>query len=206
MIRNTSHRVLYSGLGAAILGLALTGCGGNKAADNPEPTTDTGTAPSTNTGAPSTASQNGGKMGNMAMPDAASFKDAAAIWKQVTAAKANLDNIIKAKKLKEVHEAAFKVRDILNTLPAKSKALPADKQKTLASQVKNVAQLAGLLDESGDANNLKETQENQAGLNDALDIIKGLYPAGALGKTISLIPRALSQSPGIPPSAMRVTN
>jgi len=41
--------------------------------------------------------------------------------------------------------------------------------------------LARKLDESGDSNNLQDTQENQAGLNDALDIIKGLYPAGTMG-------------------------
>lgn len=172
-MRNASW-IMKSSLSAAVLSLALAGCGGQSSTpDNSTGTTsgtatDNSTAPQTNTASTKTAS-------------AASFKDAAATWQQVTAAKANLDNIIKAKKLAAVHEAAFKVRDIVKTLPGKSSALSPDKQKTLASQVKNVAQLADLLDQAGDSNNLKDTQENQAGMNDALDIIKGLYPAGALG-------------------------
>lgn len=175
----TTHQVLAGGLSAAILAVALAGCGGN-GADN---TTTTAT-PDTTTTAPDTSADAGNTTttapANTAPASAASFKEAAATWKQVTAANAALDKIIKSKNLKTVHEAAFKVRDIVKTLPAKSQALSADKQKTLASQVKNVEQIAGMLDESGDAKNQKATEENQASMNDALDIIKGLYPVGAL--------------------------
>ena len=178
MIRNTSRKMQWSGLGAVILNVGLVVCG--NAAENsgtktvPHPNTHTSTTVAT-------ARPVNVKTGTASTPSAGAFKEAAAIWKQVKAANAALDKVIKSKKLKTVHEAAFKVRDIVKTLPAKSKSLPADKQKTLASQVKNVAGLAKLLDEAGDSNNLKSTQENQAGLNDALDIIKGLYPSGALG-------------------------
>lgn len=196
MIHNTSRKALLPALSAVLLGLTLAGCGGNKDADNTTTTTDTSTsAPSTttdtatntastDTGSTSTgtASTGGGSMGTTVTgkASAASFTGAASVWSQVTAANAALDKVIKSKNLKTVHEAAFKVRDIVKTLPAKSQALSPDKQKSLASQVKNVEQLASKLDEAGDSNNLKETQENQAGMNDALDIIKGLYPAGAL--------------------------
>ena len=186
MIRSFSPKVLWPTLGA-VLSLSLAGCGG-QSADNTTASTDTGTTTDTttdNTGkAPASDAVPAPPVnvtGKMSSGANASFKDAAATWKQISAASAALDKVIKSKNLKTVHEAAFKVRDIVRTLPAKSSALAPDKQKTLASQVKNVDGLAKLLDEAGDANKLKETQENQTGLKDALDIIKGLYPPGALG-------------------------
>ena len=166
----TIHQKPAGVLSAAILAVALTGCGGNNAATTttaPNTTTAPINAPKMDTTAPKTAS-------------AASFKEAAATWKKVEAANAELDQVIKSGKMNQVHEAAFKVRDIVKTLPAQSQSLPADKQQTLTSQVKNVEQLAGKLDEAGDSKNMAATKDNQAGLNDALDIIKGLYPAGAL--------------------------
>ncbi len=200
MIHNTSRKALLPALSAALLGITLAGCGGNAPADNTTTTTDTSTtAPgtttatatntaSTDTGSPSNGTGSTGNTtpaagsGGVSVTGkaGASFAGASAVWSQVMAANAALDKVIKSKNLKTVHEAAFKVRDIVKTLPAKSQALSPDKQKSLASQVKNIEQLAGKLDEAGDSNNLKETQEDQAGLNDALDIIKGLYPAGAL--------------------------
>ena len=173
MIQNTKIKFVLGGLSTLALGAFLSGCGGNTA----DTSTSPDTAPATTTTAPPTATV---PTTTVAPAGAASFKEAAATWKQVTAADAALDKVIKSKNLKTVHEAAFKVRDIVKTLPAKSKSLSADQQKTLASQVKNVEQIAGMLDESGDSNNLKATQENQASMNDALDIIKGLYPASAL--------------------------
>jgi hypothetical protein len=183
MIRSFSPKVLWPALGA-ILSLSLAGCGGQSADTNAA--TDSGASKSTDTTTQAPASNAApappvNVTGKMSSNSTASFKDAAATWKQISAASAALDKVIKSKNLKTVHEAAFKVRDIVRTLPAKSSGLAPDKQKTLASQVKNVDGLAKLLDEAGDANKLKETQENQAGLKDALDIIKGLYPAGALG-------------------------
>ena len=169
----TTYKVFAGSLNAAVLTIALVGCGGN-AAD-----TTTATAPETSA-APSASAP--AMSGNTApeTASAASFKDAAATWGKVTAANAELDAVIKSGKLSAVHEAALKVRDIVRTLPAQSKSLSADKGQTLDEQVKNVEQLAGKLDEAGDSNNAAATKDNQAGLNDALDIIKGLYPAGAL--------------------------
>lgn len=178
MIHNAKIKLVLGGLSTLVLGAALAGCGGNNADTSTTPDTTPDTTTTTTTPPTTTAPKTGTT--TVAPTGAASFKDAAATWKQVTAAKAALDGVIKAGKLKAVHEAAFKVRDIVKTLPAKSQALSADKQKTLAAQVKNVEQIAGMLDESGDSNNMKATQENQASMSDALDIIQGLYPAGAL--------------------------
>lgn len=192
MTHKMQNKALY-GVSAALLGIALTGCGGgNTSTDNastegaPTSTSTTTTSTSTPDAATSNSAMSNSTSGTSstgssgAAASTASFTGATATWNKVTAANAALDKVVKSKNLKTVHEAAFKVRDIVKTLPAQSQALSADKQKTLASQVKNVEQIAGMLDETGDANNLKGTQENQASLNDALDIIKGLYPAGSL--------------------------
>ncbi len=163
-------------LSAALLSVALVGCGNNNATP---PTTATApeTAPAMTNSAPADTMAT-----NAAAPDTmastADFTAASATWTKIQATKAELDSIIASKKLDSVHEAAFKVRDLVKTLPAESSALPADKMTTLNTQVGNVSQLAGKLDESGDAKNLKATQDNQAGLNDTLDTIKELYPTG----------------------------
>lgn len=186
---HTLQSALWKGFGATLLGVVLVGCGSNGATDN------TSTAP-TGSGTSSTdttsASANSGAM-NSAQPatgtgtsgpstsggaSAASFAGAAATWTKIQSAKTALDAVIASKKLKTVHEAAFKVRDIVRTLPTQSSGLSPDKAKTLATQVKNVDQLAGKLDEAGDAGNLKATQDNQAGLSDTLDTIHDLYPSG----------------------------
>ena len=178
---HTMHNKILGGLGITLLGVTLAGCGGSNA-DNPSTTTPDASTTASSTTATTTPTNTSASTGTASTGtvSSASFKNAAATWSKVTAANAALDKVVKSKNLKTVHEAAFTLRDIVKTLPAQSAALASDKQKTLASQVKNVEQIAGMLDESGDSNNLKATQENQASMNDALDIIKGLYPSGAL--------------------------
>ena len=168
-------RTALLGLSASLLGVALVGCGSNNATD--ATTAPDSAAPAmTNAAAPDTMASNAATSDTMAKP--ADFTAASATWTKIEAAKADLDKVIASKNLKTVHEAAFKVRDIVKTLPAESSALPAGKMATLNTHVTNVEQLAGKLDESGDSNNLSATQDNQAGLSDTLDTIKGLYPAG----------------------------
>lgn len=181
MIRKTPLQVLAPVLSAAVLSIALAGCGGNTAdtttATAPDTTTTTTTTD--NAMADNTMADNSTAMSS-APASADSFTAAAATWKEVESANAELDAVIKANKLAQVHEAAFKVRDLVKKLPADSQSLAADKQSTLTTQVKNVEQLAGKLDEAGDSKNMAATKDNQTGLNDTLDVIKGLYPAGAL--------------------------
>ncbi len=159
-------RTALIGLSASLLGVALVGCASNTA---PDATATAPDAMATNAAAPD------------AMASDADFTAAQATWAKIETAKTDLDKIIADNKLSAVHEAAFKIRDIVKTLPADSSGLAADKMETLNVQVTNVEQLAGKLDEAGDSNNMSATQENQAGLTDALDTIKGLYPAGTFG-------------------------
>jgi len=166
MFNNTLQNTLWKGFGASLLSVTLVGCGSNGASETtPAPAQPATTQPATGT--------TGGASG-------ASFTGATATWTKISAAKVDLDKVIASKNLKTVHEAAFKVRDLVRTLPAQSGGLASDKAATLATQVKNVDQLASKLDEAGDSNNLKATQDNQAGLGDTLDTIKGLYPSGTL--------------------------
>ena len=179
MIRKTLNRLLWSGPILVVLSVAITGCGGGNA-DTTTTETTTATPPNTRTSTrPGNIATSTGTT-STGTTSAASYKGAMAAWGKVMAANAALDKVIKSKNLKAVHEAAFKVRDIVKTLPAQSQALSPDKRKALASQVRNVEQIAAMLDESGDSNNFQATQENHAAMNDALDIIKGLYPSGAL--------------------------
>ncbi|PQV63597.1 hypothetical protein B1R32_11063 [Abditibacterium utsteinense] len=175
MINNTLKNTFWKGLGACVMSVTLVGCASN----NPSETapvsnalsTATTNSTSTKTAQPETAK-------NATRAGADSFTSAATAWTKIAASKANLDQIIEAKQLKKVHEAAFQVRDLVRTLPALSSDLSPDKTQTLATQIKNVDQLASQLDEAGDVGNLKETRENQAGLSDVLDTIQDLYPRG----------------------------
>ena len=174
----TLQNTLWKGLGASLLGIALAGCGSNNTSET-APATTTGSATTSTNSASTDANQPAtGTTGATGGATGASFTPAAATWTKIGAAKADLDKVIASKNLKTVHEAAFKVRDLVRTLPAQSTGLAPDKAKTLATQVKNVDQLAGKLDKAGDSNDLKATQDNQAGLSDTLDTIKELYPSG----------------------------
>ena len=173
-------RIALLGLSASLLSVALVGCGSNNATDattapdTTAPATPNAAAP--DVAAPDAATSNAPALD--AMASNADFTAAKATWTKIESATADLNKTIADNKLSAVHKAAFKVRDIVKTLPAQSSGLAADKMATLNTQVENIEQLAGKLDEAGDSNNLSATQENQAGLNDTLDTIKQLYPAG----------------------------
>ncbi len=66
-----------------------------------------------------------------------------------------LADVVKAKKLSDVHHHAFAIRDLVAALPDK---VTADKKAHVEGSVKNIAKLAGELDESGDANNQALTE------------------------------------------------
>jgi hypothetical protein len=88
--------------------------------------------------------------------------------------------VIKGKKLDQVHEIAFEIRDLARTLPDRSPTLPASKQKQLAAHIKAIGRTAELLDKYGDAKNLRATHTQHRVLHQHLFAIQHLYPAGAL--------------------------
>jgi hypothetical protein len=150
------------GLLAALLTVALAGCSGQGENAN-------------RTAATNTAATNA----NVSVSEG-SFKEAAMTWGHVEEARARLDKIVEANDFGNVHEAVFKVRDSVNELPSQSTALPADKQEKLASQVKQVGRLAAMLDEAGASEDTNGVHEHHMAINEALDTMKGVYPAGVM--------------------------
>ena len=79
------------------------------------------------------------------------------IWKEIHKHHQELADTVKAKKLGEVHEHAFAIRDLAKALPAKT---PADHKKHVENLVKRISQIAEDLDKSGDAGNQATTEAN----------------------------------------------
>ena len=84
--------------------------------------------------------------------------DAAGTLALVNKKVSQLDEVVAANKLADVHATAFEIRDALLTLPGKVKSLPADQQATLASSLNKIKQEAKLLDKYGDANDAAQTK------------------------------------------------
>lgn len=111
---------------------------------------------------------------------AGSFAEAGKTWGEIEQARAGLDQAIQTEKLEQVHQAAFAVRDQVRRLPEHSAALPAPQRQELQAHVQHVDQLAQMLDEAGDAKNVRSTHQHHVALNDTLAKIRALYPEGAL--------------------------
>lgn len=76
-----------------------------------------------------------------------------------------LADVVKSKKLADVHHHAFAIRDLANGLPAK---VAADKKARVEGSVKNIAKLATDLDKTGDDNNQAGTEANLKKLDGVL--------------------------------------
>ena len=108
------------------------------------------------------------------------FASAQSTWKEVADNTKYLDNLIAQKKLSEVHEAAFNVRDSVRELKSGSTRLTPAAQKQLATLTAQIDEIAGDMDETGDKNDLRGTIANQRKLHVALDQIAALYPKGTV--------------------------
>lgn len=102
------------------------------------------------------------------------------IWHEVMEGQESLEETIAAGKLADVHKAAFHIRDLVQMLPKVSGALPADKQQRLQESITRVADIAGLLDQYGDASDAVNTKAQADRLAKLLEYIETLYPAGTL--------------------------
>ena len=76
-----------------------------------------------------------------------------------------LADVVKSKKLADVHHHAFAIRDLANGLPAKVAAV---KKARVEGSVKNIAKLAEDLDKTGDDNNQAATEANLKKLDGVL--------------------------------------
>ena len=101
-------------------------------------------------------------------------------WNRVEESRAKLDAALDGKNLAGAREPAARMRDSLNALPSQSMAMPSDKQEQLTAQVKNVERMVGMLDEAAVANNADSVHEHHKAMDESLNAIKGLYPAGVM--------------------------
>ena len=165
MIRNTSRnktnwKSVSGVLLVTLLTIYLAGCSNanqSAATSTPSPST----SPATNT------------------PDA-TFKEAAMTWSHVEEARSKLNDAVGDNNFAEARETTARMRDSLKVLPSQSMAMPSDKREQLASQVKNVERMAGMLDEAAVANNAGSVHEHHKAMDESLNAIKGLYPAGVM--------------------------
>jgi|SRR5581483_3183715 len=165
---NMNWKRVGGGLLVTLLTVYLAGCSGqsgnaNKSAATSTPTPSPVTSPVANTTAPD-----------------ASFKEAVMTWNHVEEARSQLDAAVEENNLAGVREPAVKMRDSLNALPGQSTALPSDKREQLASHVKYVERMVGMLDEATASNNADSVHEHHKAMDEALDTIKGLYPEGVM--------------------------
>ena len=170
MIRNTSRnntnwKRVGGGLLVTLLTVYVAGCSGqgdnvnNSAATSPIPAM----SPGMNTTAPDT-----------------SFKEAAMTWSHVEEARAKLDAAVGDNNFAGARETTAKMRDSLKALPGQSMAMPSDKREQLASHVKNVERMAGMLDEAAGSNNADSVHKHHKAMDESLNAIKGLYPEGVM--------------------------
>lgn len=102
------------------------------------------------------------------------------IWHAVMEEQESLEQTIAGGKLAEVHKVAFHIRDLVQALPTVSMDLPADKKQRLQDSVTRVAEIAGLLDQYGDAGDAVNTTAQADRLAKLLKYIETLYPEGTL--------------------------
>ncbi len=96
-------------------------------------------------------------------------------WDAIKKGNNDLKKTIEANKLEDVHKFAFSISDLVNSLPGQSTGLASDKMDNLKKYAKQVEESAVLLDEYGDAGDMKNTMMNYEAFNKSLEAIKSLY-------------------------------
>lgn len=94
------------------------------------------------------------------------------IFKSIQEYRHHLGETVEKKKLADVHHLAFAIRDLANALPPKAAA---NKKKQVEGTVKNIAKLAGELDESGDAGNQAKTEVNLKKFDGLLKVLHAQF-------------------------------
>lgn len=83
-----------------------------------------------------------------------------------------LAEVVKGKKLADVHHHAFAIRDLAKALPAKAAA---DKKKQVEGTVKNIEKLAEDLDKAGDDGKQAETEALLKKLDGVLKVLEAQF-------------------------------
>ena len=104
-------------------------------------------------------------------------------WQAVLKKQAELQGATASQSLPVIHTLAFRLRDLCNTLPDKSRGLSADKLPRVTGAVKNIAKLAEELDKTGDAKDQIGTEANLKKLDGTLRILASQYDPAKLADT-----------------------
>ena len=94
------------------------------------------------------------------------------IFKEIHKHHGELAEVVKNKKLADVHHHAFAIRDLAKALPAKAEA---DKKKQVEGTVKNISKLADDLDKSGDDGDQAKTEANLKKLDGLLKALSAQF-------------------------------
>ncbi len=108
------------------------------------------------------------------------YGEAASVWADVELQVKDLAVLVRERRLDEVHPVAFEIRDLVRTLPDKSRSLSAVARKKLESHIRIIDRLAEQLDRYADAGKYPETVRQHKAMLSALGTIKALFPTGAL--------------------------
>lgn len=108
--------------------------------------------------------------------DMAKPSKSATALEQVHRLHASLVAQVKDKELKAVHETVEQLTEVLNSLPALSKDLPADKLKRVAGAVKNLAKVLDDLHDAADKGNQAGTEKHLGTVESLLKIVSAQYP------------------------------
>ena len=103
---------------------------------------------------------------------------AAEIWKAIDMHIKELHADIDKGVVRNAHQHAFAIRDLVQALPTHSAGLSPDAIAKVTEQSKFVDTLAKRLDETGDANDKPGTVANFTKLGGVLKTIRANYPAG----------------------------
>ena len=124
------------------------------------------------------------------------------IFKAIHEHHMQLADVVKNKKLSDVHHHAFAIRDLANALPAKAAS---DKKKQVEGTTKSIATLAENLDKTGDAGDQPGTEANLKkldGLVKNLETqfgIKGSDHTAPVRYTCPMHPEVVQDKPGYCP-------
>lgn len=127
--------------------------------------------------------------------NAADFSAAQTTWKDVRTGLQELDGLIAQKKLADVHEAAFNLRDSVRELRFGNEALTPEAKTRLDALIRQFDALANGLDATGDKNDLRGTVANQRKAHLLLDQIAVAFPAGALTKVGPIVASGAVKDP-----------
>lgn len=94
------------------------------------------------------------------------------IWQEIHKRHGELEEVVKSKKLDDVHHHAFAIRDLAKALVAKT---PANKKTVVKATVKKISMLAAELDKSGDAGDQAATEVNMKKFDGTLDNLEAQF-------------------------------